>query len=172
MSDDRLCEVPGCGNLGRRRAKSQGGGRDPLCNSHYRERRPAAKDTHRRHLRRIHAQRVARSLLRGVKVHSRSNHHKGVRLLLGAKRGDGLTASLVCGEDCPHSWVGHERKRGRDVPYRLCIPEHYVLEPMAANNARSRPARGPRRDIAASQELDDEWLPVPGALSQSVRPAE
>jgi hypothetical protein len=74
----------------------------------------------------------ARQLLRGDQVRSQAHHHQGVRHLLGLTKGDGLTASRICPDDCPDSWLGVSAGE----PYRICIPEHYVAESQAANNAR------------------------------------
>ncbi len=63
-------------------------------------------------------------------------HHLGTRHLLGGTVGDGLTVSRTCLDACPGGWLGHCWVRGERAEYRLCIPDHYVLESQAANNAR------------------------------------
>lgn len=122
---ERICEVEGCGNLGK---KSRNGRREPLCHRHRRERWPNIASR---------GEKAARQLLRGGQILNQATHHNGIRLILGATRGDGLTASRTCPDDCPHSWLGYDYKgAGEKVEYRLCIPEHYVMESQATNNAR------------------------------------
>jgi hypothetical protein len=137
---ERICEVDGCGNLGKLDSR---GKREPLCDKHRRERWPALAEAQRAYRRgydrrrRVDGRKAAQSarkLLRGEQIRDYSNHHAGIRHILGATKGDELTASRTCPDDCPDSWLGWHS--GRQVPYRLCRWEHYVLELLDANEAR------------------------------------
>lgn len=80
------------------------------------------------------AESYANQLLRGDQLRHRVHHHEGVRHILGGSPKDGLTVSRVCSDDCPESWLGWDT--GNKNGYRVCVPAHYVLEPLAANHAR------------------------------------
>jgi hypothetical protein len=134
---ERICDVEGCGNLG----KTHGPGRPraPQCAKHRRERWPALAEGKRAHdkSRRSDGRQAAQyaaQLTRGVQIRDFAHHHLGGRLLHGLTKGDGLTLSRTCPDDCPQSWVGWHS--GLRVPYRLCIWTHYTPETQAENNAR------------------------------------
>lgn len=88
------------------------------------------------------AEAYARQLLRGDRIMLWSNHHAGVAVLLGP-RPEGMEVSRTCANDCPDSWFGYAPKGSAGhwtrVPYRLCIPSHYVYESRADNMRRRYP---------------------------------
>ncbi len=128
---ERICEVEGCGNLG----KPDGHGRrKPLCDTHHRLRYPPRTRGRILRQRQRNIERNAERLLAGEQIRAFSSHHRAVRLALGGARGDGLTVSRTCPDDCPQSWLGWHSSHQQE--YRLCIPAHYVLETQAENNAR------------------------------------
>lgn len=136
---ERICETPGCTNLGVKR--DNGKGRKPSC---YRcasspegmARRKAARPAQNRASRSKAAAGYAAQLLRGERIRSYSCHHAGMRHILGLAKGNPLTVSRICPDGCPSSWLGVQHRGGTAHPYRLCIPAHYIAEPRAANLAR------------------------------------
>jgi len=131
------CVTPGCINLGESCGKNRP--RRAECCTCRAGRLPAKAATRRRASRRRHVTgaRAANKLVRRERVLCASEHHRGMRRLLGGSVGDGDTVSRTCPPDCPDSYTGHSRRDGAKVAYPLCLnPEHYVLESLDANRAR------------------------------------